>query len=165
MKYSNQTLYASFITSLSSVRRRDSSFYSRYSTHCSPGWMFFWRRSGSTGLDEPAEAASLQLCPAWLLSVVLMRPAGVVALQACRGQQSDARPRFHETKEQKRERGRRRRRGGNMALPSTVARLCRSAGRTVTSLSARHRRAVSLSSGRCYTSTSSTNSESMWREA
>ncbi|XP_026224612.1 SPRY domain-containing protein 4 [Anabas testudineus] len=44
-----------------------------------------------------------------------------------------------------------------MALPSTVARLCRSAGRTVTSLSARHRRAVSLSSGRCYTSTSSTN--------
>lgn len=51
-----------------------------------------------------------------------------------------------------------------MALPGPVAGLCRLAGRTVTSLSARHRRAVCLSDGRRYISTSPRNSELMFRE-
>ncbi|KAG8002529.1 SPRY domain-containing protein 4 [Nibea albiflora] len=41
-----------------------------------------------------------------------------------------------------------------MAMPVSAARLCRLAGRTVTSLSGRHRRAVSLPARRCYVSTS-----------
>ncbi|XP_044067198.1 SPRY domain-containing protein 4 [Siniperca chuatsi] len=44
-----------------------------------------------------------------------------------------------------------------MALPVSAARLCRLAGRTVTSRSGRHMRAVSLPARRCYISTSTGN--------
>ncbi|XP_029994960.1 SPRY domain-containing protein 4 [Sphaeramia orbicularis] len=44
-----------------------------------------------------------------------------------------------------------------MAMPVGAARLCRLAGRTVTSLSARHRRSVSLPQRRSYASTSARN--------
>ncbi|XP_073325927.1 SPRY domain-containing protein 4 [Pagrus major] len=44
-----------------------------------------------------------------------------------------------------------------MATPVTAARLCLQAGRTVTSLSVRHRRAVSLPQRRCYISSSTGN--------
>ncbi|TKS77840.1 SPRY domain-containing protein 4 [Collichthys lucidus] len=44
-----------------------------------------------------------------------------------------------------------------MAMPVCVARLCRLAGPTVTSLSGRHRRVVSLPARRCYVSTSTGN--------
>ncbi|KAM6982837.1 SPRY domain-containing protein 4 [Tautogolabrus adspersus] len=44
-----------------------------------------------------------------------------------------------------------------MALPTNVARLCRMAGRTVTSLPVKHKRAVSLPERRCYISTSTGN--------
>ncbi|KAM9351443.1 SPRY domain-containing protein 4 [Symphorus nematophorus] len=44
-----------------------------------------------------------------------------------------------------------------MAMPVSATRFCRLAGRTVTSLSVRHRRAVSLPERRCYISTSTRN--------
>lgn len=50
----------------------------------------------------------------------------------------------------------------NMAMPASAARLCRLAGRSVASLTARHRRAVSLPERRCYTATSTRNSEWMF---
>lgn len=51
----------------------------------------------------------------------------------------------------------------NMATPLVAARVCRLAGRTVTSLSTRHRRAVSLPERRCLVSTSTRSSEFMFR--
>uniref|UniRef100_UPI0037E871F9 SPRY domain-containing protein 4 n=1 Tax=Semicossyphus pulcher TaxID=241346 RepID=UPI0037E871F9 len=44
-----------------------------------------------------------------------------------------------------------------MAIPTSAARLCRLAGRTVTSLAVWQRRAVSLPARRCYMSTSTSN--------
>lgn len=47
----------------------------------------------------------------------------------------------------------------NMAIPVSVARLCRLAGRTAFSLSVRPRRAVSLPARTCFISTSTASSE------
>ncbi|XP_070695346.1 SPRY domain-containing protein 4 [Pempheris klunzingeri] len=44
-----------------------------------------------------------------------------------------------------------------MAVPVSAARLCRLTGRSITSLSVGHRRAVSLPARRCYTTTSTRN--------
>ncbi|XP_056241559.1 SPRY domain-containing protein 4 [Seriola aureovittata] len=90
----------------------------------------------------------------WLLSVVLMCPGGraglSVPLQTCRGRQSALQ--LHVDKQKKLRHVSSS--SENMATPLSAAHVCRLAGRTVASLSARHRRAVSLPARRCYVSAS-----------
>ena len=103
----------------------------------------------------------------WLLSVVLIvlccdGAAGVsVPLQACRGQQGARLPRVYQQKEPNMWAAAAAAALENMATPVRAARLCLLAGRRVTSLSVRHRRAVCLPQRRCYISSSTGNSEWM----